>query len=261
MLLVLDKLKEKEKAFVFIDTHSGAGLYDLSSEQALKRAEYKNGISKLLHVKEQFPELRDYFSLISKLNTENHLGWYPGSPMLALHQLRKQDHMILMELHNTEIDNLQNNMRGDSRIEIHHRDGFEGLVGLVPPDPARGLVLIDPAYEVKEDYQAVVSCMREAYRRWPTGIYAIWYPILPSQRDKSSIMLDQLNRCKFNNILITELSVQEQQQNFGMHGSGMAIVNAPWQFDQRLNQLLPMLCSALAQGPGAGWRVEWRGKS
>ena len=258
ILLLLEKLKEKDKPFVYIDTHSGAGLYDLTSADAMKRAEFKAGIGKLLQSKDQFPELGDYFDLISLLNPGRRLTCYPGSPRLAAHLLRAQDRLILMELHPAEIENLHKNMRSDPRIGIHHRDGFEGLIGTLPPEPARGLVLIDPAYEVKEDYQHVVSCLREAHRHWPTGIYAIWYPILPPQRDKGSSMLQRLGQCHFKNLLTAELSVREQEQDFGMHGSGVAIVNAPWQLDQQLNRLLPKLCNALAHGPGAGWRVEWR---
>lgn len=258
MSLIIEKLKEKNKPFVFIDTHSGAGMYDLTTEQALKRSEFKTGIGKLLPGKSQFPELKDYFDLIMKLNPENHLRWYPGSPRLAAHLLRKQDRIILMELHNTEIDNLQKNMRGDVRIEIHHRNGFEGLVGILPPIPARGLVLIDPAYEVKEDYQQVVTSVQEASLRWPTGIYVIWYPILSAQRDRSSVMLQRLGKCDFKNLLVAELSVREQQQDVGMHGSGMVIINAPWQLDQRLTTLLPRLSHHLAQDTSARWMLEWR---
>lgn len=258
MLLIIEKLKEKDKPFVFIDTHSGAGLYDLTSEQAMKRSEYETGIGRLLQTKEQFPELCDYFELISLLNPGHRLIRYPGSPRIAAHLLHKRDRLILMEFHNSEIEHLRKNMRGDNRICIHHRDGFEGLVAVLPPEPARGLVLIDPAYEVKEDYKRVVSCMQEAYRRWSTGIYTIWYPILSTHRDKSSSMLQQLGQCDFKNLLIAELSVGEQRQDFGMHGSGMAIINAPWQLDQQLESILRKLYKVLAQNSAASWRIDWQ---
>jgi 23S rRNA (adenine2030-N6)-methyltransferase len=257
-MLVIKKLKAKEKPFIYIDTHSGSGLYDLGSEETMKRSEFLSGIGKLLQHEKDFPELEDYFSLISTMNPGNRLIWHPGSPRLAAHLLRKQDHIILMELHNSEIGDLRENMHGDKRIEIHHRDGFEGLIGILPPDPARGLVLIDPAYEVKEDYKRVVSCLQEAYRRWPTGIYAIWYPLLSSQRDLSSTMLQQLARGNFKNILVAEITVCEQQKDFGMHGSGMAIINAPWMLDLQLTELLPRLTGILALDSTARWKVVWK---
>lgn len=138
ILLVLEKLKEKDKPFVYIDTHSGAGLYDLTSAEAKKRAEFETGIGKLLHSRDQFPELHDYLDLISLLNPGRRLTCYPGSPRLAAHLLRTQDRLILMELHPAEIEYLQKNMRNDPRIDIHHRDGLEGLIGILPPEPVRG---------------------------------------------------------------------------------------------------------------------------
>jgi 23S rRNA (adenine2030-N6)-methyltransferase len=186
------------------------------------------------------------------------MRWYPGSPVIALHLLREQDRIILMELHNNEIEILRKIMRGDKRVEIHHRDGFEGLIGILPPEPARGLVLIDPAYEVKEDYKQVVGCLQEAYRRWPTGIYAVWYPLLSSQSDKSSTILQQLARSDFKNLLVAEMSVCEQRQDFGMHGSGMAVINAPWKLDLQLRELLPRVTKVLAQDNTARWKVAWK---
>lgn len=252
--LILEKLKAKDKPYIVIDTHSGAGCYDLDSEQALKTAEFSTGIDKLIEAQPDNADINSYLQWVQGYRQNQQ---YPGSPKLSADLSREQDKLCLMEWHNQEIHNLKRNMGRDSRIAIHHRDGYEGLLAMVPPKPARGLVLIDPSYEVPEDYQNVVSVVDKAYSKWTTGIFAIWYPILAKKRDKSQKMLGQLAQKNFKSLLTVELDVKGQAEELGMHGSGMAIINAPWQFAEQAEAVLTQLVPALAEDTQADGRLQW----
>ncbi|HEY3487404.1 MAG TPA: 23S rRNA (adenine(2030)-N(6))-methyltransferase RlmJ [Gammaproteobacteria bacterium] len=252
LVLLLQKLKGKDKPFVYIDTHAGAGLYDLRGAEARKNSEFTGGIRKLSQAQDTLPELAAYFDSAGKHGTH-----YPGSPQIAADLLRPDDCIILMELHNREVRELRNNLGKDPRVAVHHRDGFEGLVALVPPQPARGLVLMDPSYETAEDYAKAVDTLIAAHSRWATGIYLLWYPLLSRQRDQGRFMRRRLQESGFRNLLLAELKVREQQEEFGMYGSVLAIANAPWQLDNQLRRLLPKLRKLLAEDAAAGWKVEW----
>ncbi len=256
-LSVIDKLQQKNKPFVYLDTHSGRGIYDLKSDEANKTQEYKQGIFQLVDQQADAPEIvKQYLSLLN-IQPGRALNQYLGSPELSRLTLREIDKLILMELHNNEINVLKSNMRKDERVAIHHRDGFEGLCACVPPKPARGLVLIDPAYEVKQDYQQVVKQVSAAYKKWATGIYLIWYPVLASSRDYSETLVKQLSQQGFKNLLKIELAVSEQLEDFGMHGSGMLVVNAPYQLDQQMRTVTDWLLPILKQDEHAYAQVEW----
>jgi len=257
--LIIEQLKSKEKPFCYLDTHAGGGCYDLSGEWPQKKAEYLDGIARLWPERQHWPELAAYWDVIATLN-ESELRFYPGSPEIARHLLREQDKLMLMELHNQEIEILRRHMGSDSRSAIHHRDGFEGLLGLLPPTPRRGLVLMDPPYELKEDYQRVLQTLKKAMQKWSTGIYALWYPILGKEADRSRSMLELFKYAGFPSVLVAELEVAAQPDEWGMNGSGMLILNAPWQLDGQLTTLLPRLCAQLAQGDEARWRLEWIAK-
>lgn len=255
LLILLDKLKQKEKPFTYIDTHSGAGLYDLNSEEANKTQEYQQGILNLnAQDISQFPALQSYQSSVMA-EQANHL--YLGSPKIAQQALRAQDKIVLVEMHNNEVSQLKRNMRGDDRVSIHHNDGFERLPAIAPPNPIRGIALIDPAYEVKDDYKQVVQSVKKSLKKWPVGIFAIWYPILAADRDRSEWLTQQLSELEANNILNVQLCVSEQATDFGMHGSGMLIVNAPYQTDTQIQDFLPHLTQILAQDKAAFCKVEW----
>lgn len=257
--LIIEQLKSKEKPFCYLDTHAGGGCYDLSGEWPQKKAEYLDGIARLWPERQHWPELAAYWDVIATLN-ESELRFYPGSPEIARHLLREQDKLMLMELHNQEIEILRRHMGSDSRSAIHHRDGFEGLLGLLPPTPRRGLVLMDPPYELKEDYQRVLQTLKKAMQKWSTGIYALWYPILGKDADRSRSMLELFKYAGFPSVLVAELEVAVQPDEWGMNGSGMLILNAPWQLDGQLTTLLPRLCTQLAQSNEARWRLEWIAK-
>lgn len=255
--LLLASFRQKDKPFISLDTHAGGGLYDLRSDWAKKTGESAGGIARLWDTQKDWPELADYFQSIASHNNAGGLRYYPGSPDIARQLTRAQDKLTLLELHPQEAENLSINFGRDRRITLHHRDGFEGLAALLPPTPRRGLVLIDPPYERREDYTLVTQSLQKAIQRWATGTYVIWYPLLAKRRDGSRKLLQDLRKGDYKSLLVAELSVAEQHMDFGMHGSGLAIINAPWQLDTQLKTLLPRLCKALATDSQANWRVEW----
>ncbi len=253
-MLLLEKLREKDKAFVYIDTHSGAGRYDLSSAEANKTGEFKQGIDRLRSAGSHNPTLSAYLQLVEPYRQQQQ---YPGSPEIARQMMRAQDRLQLMEWHNNEVENLRDNFAGVDEVHIHHRNGFEGLVALCPPKPARGLVLMDPSYELASDYTDLVKTLQQAYRRWATGIYAIWYPLLARSRDRSDRMLKQLSQQPFERVLDIQLKLHPQQEEMGMYGSGMLIINPPWQFEQQVQAMLPELMKGLQDWSGASYEVRW----
>ena len=258
--LIIESLKKKDKPFIVLDTHAGGGLYDLRGDWSQKKAEYADGIGRLWDERAQWPAMAPYLGVIDEMNSHGQLHYYPGSPEQSRRLAREQDKLALMELHNNEVEDLRANMGYDPRVAVHHRDGFEGLIALLPPTPRRGLVLIDPPYELKEDYQQVVQTLKKAMQKWPTAIYALWYPILGKQADRSRTLLEQCKYAGWPSVLVAELEVAAQPEEWGMNGSGMLILNAPWQLDSQLAALLPRLCDKLAQGDGAQWRLEWLAK-
>lgn len=265
-MLLIDKLKIKDKGFCYFDTHSGAGVYQLNSQESLKTNEFKQGIERLTGHSVQNEAIRNYLSLVTAYREFNQ---YPGSPEIAKSLLRPQDKIVLMEWHTQEIQNLKSNM-GGKNISIHHRDGYEGLLALTPPVMPRGLVLIDPSYEVPSEYQQVVDTVTAAYKKWNSAIFAVWYPLISdrktastnfessvSKKGKSEVMLETLSQQSFKNLLKVELCVTDGNDAGGMYGSGMAIINAPWQLDTQITDSLQELTPLLAQNDSASFSVDW----
>lgn len=260
--LLIENLKCQNQPFVYIDTHSGGGLYDLSDEQANKTGEYKDGIAKLVLRGFNKSMPKPYTEMVMALNADQpKLRFYPGSPLIAQKLLRKQDQIKLFELHNAEAENLFNNMQGDARVKIFNQNGFDSLAGILPPEQNRGLVLIDPSYEVKQDYQDLVDAVSAALAKWPQGIFAIWYPVLGKARDQSQMLLEHFAKAASGNLLLAELAVEAQQQEFGMHGSGMAVFNAPENLQAEIEKHLKFIHQRIAKkvdGEKQGqYRTEW----
>lgn len=265
-MLLIEKLKAKDKGFYYFDTHSGAGVYQLDSVEAKKTNEFKQGIERVSgHVSDN-SQIAEYLNLV---NNYKKFAQYPGSPEIAKCLLRPQDKMVLMEWHNQEIKQLKSNI-GGKNIAIHHRDGYEGLKALTPPSLPRGLVLIDPSYEMADEYQQVVATVSEVYKKWPSVIFAIWYPLLSSRKvddstfqsstskkGKSEGMLDHLASQPFKNLLKVELRITSGDDSEGMYGSGMAIINAPWQFDKQIEVCLKELTPLLTQKASGSYSVDW----
>ena len=254
LLGVLKKLCAKDKAFSYIDSHSGAGMYDLLSSNALMNAEYESGISRLWKHDFKNALLQDYLACVRSFNEDGELRFYPGSPAFALWSARSQDRLQLLDLQPEELGVLQYYLGRDERVSIHQRDAFEGLLALTPPEPRRGLALIDPSFEQKEDYQRVVNVAKKVMRRWPVGIMAIWYPILASDRDRSPWLKAALQREKLSSVMSIELRVAEQAQEYGMHGSGMLLINTPWQFSALMQDVFEEVVPLL--GDNASFLIE-----
>ncbi len=257
LVRLLLALQEKPAPLCWIDSHAGAGRYDLRSRQAQLVAEADTGIQRLAGREADFPELADWFRVISELNPHGDLVCYPGSPEIVRHLLREDDRLILMELHPADGQALKQVMHGDRRVGVHLRDGFEGVAAMVPPKPARGVLLVDPPYERREEYALVVDLTQRTLKRWSTGIQMIWLPLLARRRDRSRELVRGLGALPFRNLLLAELSVSEQADDAGMHGSAILIANAPWQFDAQLKGLVPRLHQTLSLSARSSWSVRW----
>lgn len=254
LLGLLHKLREKDKPFSYLDSHSGAGMYDLLSHNALMNAEHESGISRLWEKDLKHPLVKDYLACIASFNKDERLRFYPGSPAFAQWAARPQDRLQLLDLQTEELEHLHYYLGRDERVSIHQRDAFEGLLALTPPEPRRGLALIDPSFEEKDDYQRVVGVARKLLRRWPVGIVAIWYPILGLARDRSPWLKSALHREKLPAVTSFELRVAEQAEEFGMHGSGLLLINTPWQFAHLMQEVFEEVLPLLGQS--ASFSVE-----
>jgi 23S rRNA (adenine2030-N6)-methyltransferase len=249
LTLVLEYMVRKDKGFTYIDSHSGAGMYSLNDEYAQKTGEYKDGIAKILAVTndEDFPEaLMPYVELLQKLNTENsELDIYPGSPGIAKQFMRRQDSAHLFELHPTDIQHLTEFCARWNKSHVKQSDGYKGILGLIPPPSRRGLVLIDPPYELKEDYTKAVKTIVKAYRKFTSGTYILWYPVVT--RERINAMEKDFSRSEVKNLLQVEFCLQADSEEYGMTGTGLFIVNPPWQLESQLSGILPYLKAKLGE--------------
>ncbi len=244
--LVLDYMNQKDKPYWYIDTHAGAGMYALDSDFAQKNAEFETGIARLIGAKSLPATLENYVDLIRKHNQNNQLQLYPGSPAIARHYLRGDDKMRLFELHPNDYRLLTETFRHQGRqTKIDMQNGFIGLKACLPPPCKRAVVLIDPPYELKDDYRRVADCIKDSLNRFATGTYLVWYPLL--QRPEPLQMLEKLKQLNTGNWLNISLCVQAPGiEGFGMHGSGMFIANPPWTLPATLNESMPVLTKLLA---------------
>lgn len=254
-------LGQKDTPYWIIDTHAGAGLYELGTGYATRLKEYEDGIGKLWTRQDVPAALAAYVDLVRSCNPDatrslDTLRFYPGSPWLALQTLRPQDRLRLYELHSSDSKILQDNFKDQGRrVCIATSSGYAALKALLPPPPRRALVLIDPPYETRDDYTNVIHALNEGLTRFPTGTYAIWYPQLA--RPESRQLPDKLKRLPVKNWLHAALTVHAPAPDgFGMHGSGMFIINPPWTLHKTLESILPYLVQVLGQDRGAGFTLD-----
>jgi len=260
-------MNQKDTAYTYIDTHSGAGVYALDSTQATKNAEFDTGIGLLWERKDVPPALAPYLDLVRAMNPSGKMRYYPGSPYVADRMTREQDRLRLFELHPADSKILAENFRKAEahkaeqgvrargrRVMIERGDGFHGLKALLPPPSRRALVLIDPPYEVKDDYRKVKEALDEALTRFPSGMYAVWYPVL--QRMESRQFADKLKRLPAKEWLNVTLTVSAPgPDGFGLHSSGMFILNPPYTLEPLLREVLPYLVQVLGKDRGATFTI------
>ncbi len=252
LVCLLRHLAQKDKAFWVVDTHAGAGAYGLDEGYATKNAEWEGGIARLWERRDLPPALADYVDLVRGMNPAGRPSFYPGSPYIAAQLLRPQDRLRLYEMHPTDVDLLGKTFQADKRIIVTRGDGFASLKSLLPPPPRRALVLMDPSYEDKTDYNQVVTALKEGIKRFPTGTYALWYPQLA--RPEARRLPERLRALHGVDWLDVSLAVKKAAPGEpGMHGSGMFVVNPPWTLADTLRQCLPVLGQALG--------VEGRGET
>lgn len=261
LVFLLDYLSRKEKPWQFVDTHAGAARYLLDSDWARKHVEHDDGIARLWSRDDLPPMLARYVEHVRRLNPDTKLRVYPGSPQIAWQCARGSDRLRLFELHPTESDVLASNFEdAGSRVLIKAQDGYAGLLAVLPPSSRRGLVLIDPSYEQKSDYVEVVAVLKEALKRFATGIYMVWYPLL--QRPEARGFAESLERMAQTqgvDWLNASLCVHAPSPDgFGMHGSGVFVLNPPWTLPEALRPTLAYLSAALAQDAGSGTNMSFR---
>ena len=255
---VLEYFTQKGKPFWYIDTHAGAGMYALNQGYATQNAEFEGGIARLWNSPDLPQPLADYVALIRSLNPDGKLKLYPGSPACAKPFLKADDRMRLFELHPTDSKLLRRTFKDAGRnIMIEAQDGFAGIKALLPPPPRRAVVLIDPPYEEKQDYVRVVDMLKDSLQRFATGTYLLWYPLL--QGPESRQLHEKLQKLGLASWLQVTLSVHTPAADgFGMHGSGLFIVNPPWTLPETLAEVMPYLVNLLGQDAGARFSLEHR---
>ncbi|MEW5836701.1 MAG: 23S rRNA (adenine(2030)-N(6))-methyltransferase RlmJ [Pseudomonadota bacterium] len=266
LLALVEALEAKDTPFAYIDTHAGSGCYALEGREAGKTGEYRDGIRRLL-----FPDLgadngqsatlppllrRWLDGILALPGNEDGLKLYPGSPLQAARAMREGDSAHLCELHPEEAARLRELFARDGRVHVHHRDGYEALKALVPPREKRGLVLIDPPYEAQDaEYRVIDQALKAALERWPTGVYAVWYPI--KLRSQVQPFLRGLQHGMARRVLRAELLVHPDDSPLRLNGSGMVVLNAPWNLDEMLREPLRAMARLLGQGEPARWQLDW----
>ena len=259
LVAVLRHLNAKDKAWRLVDTHAGAGVYLLHSEQAQRKGEYRQGIARLWQAADLPPLLADYIAQVRVFNPLDELTQYPGSPRLARSLMRPQDQLRLFELHPSDHALLVDAMAGDRQVQVQLADGFAGLKGQMPPPSRRGVLLMDPSYELKTDYAEVVAATREALTRFAEGVVMVWYPQLDLRESAQlPLRLKAVAEAQARKgWLHARLTVAPpNDRGFGLLGSGMFIVNPPHTLLPALRAALPVLVALLGQFDGAGQRLE-----
>lgn len=259
---VLDYFNRKPAPYWVIDTHAGAGLYSLQGDWSNKTAEYLDGVGKIANAPKAPALIQAYLDRIRSFNPPDELTFYPGSPWLALDSMRESDRLRLFELHPTESDVLAGNVGRleravQRRIMVYRADGFKGVNALLPPPTRRGIVIIDPSYEDKQDYRRAVTSVKDGLIRFATGTFIVWYPLV--QRLESSAMGRHLEHLPTKNWVHATLSVRRAASDgLGLHGSGMFIVNPPYTLHGQLKEALPWLVQKLGEDGRASYTLTHR---
>jgi 23S rRNA (adenine2030-N6)-methyltransferase len=260
LIAIILALQKKNTPFCYLDTHAGPGLYNLLSADAQKTKEYTNGIEKIIHHPDPPEIIKTYLHNVHHINSRfsgtklSALEYYPGSPFIARELLRANDRMIACERRVDDYGILRNHFKNDKQVAIHHTDGYLGLKAFLPPQEKRGFILIDPPYEDPDEFTVIARSLPTALKRFESGVYAIWYPI------KAKPQLDRFYRTLkaqiSNEILAVELTLFPDLPNH-LNGSGLVIINPPWQLDKTMTNLMPWVWNALTINKQGGFRVHY----
>ena len=262
LVRILTYLQDKPASFRVIDTHAGAGLYDLTGDEARRGGEWLTGIARLMQARfseSTAPLIKPYLDIVRAFNRPGELEAYPGSPLIARALLRPQDRLTACEVEPKARKRLIDALRRDTQARVVDLDGWVALPAFVPPKERRGLILIDPPYEQKDEFERVAEGFAQAFAKWPTGIYLLWYPV------KSRRASDQLARhvagvagagAAPGKCLRLEFSVAPQAAEPGLTSAGVLIVNPPWTLAEELRTILPALEKPLGRGGAGRFRLE-----
>jgi 23S rRNA (adenine2030-N6)-methyltransferase len=259
LTLILEHLRSKPAAFRVIDSHAGAGRYDLHGPEAARSGEWRDGVARVFGAAaapsdgHAFGLLQIYRDVVAGLNAPDSLRVYPGSPLIVKARLRPQDRLIASELEPRAAASLKAVMRGDPRVKVLLLDGWTAIRANVPPKERRGLVLIDPPFEQAEDFIKLSATLSEAHRKWPTGIYMLWYPI--KDREAPDALSRRLRRLSLPKILRCEMTLGQARADAGLVGSGLVVVNPPFTLERDLKSLLPVFIRIFS--PQAAVRLDW----
>ena len=254
LALLIDALQRKPTPIRVIDSHAGAGEYDLTRAAPQQTREFTDGIARVLDARPVPPELSRYVGAIEALNGGDVLHRYPGSPQLARMLLRDDDHLEIFELHPQASASLQALFRGDRRVHVPRRDAFEGVPAVLPPPERRGIVLIDPAYEHRDEFEQVLAMLPGLHRRWSNGVYAVWYPLL--RKPDARAYVRELRELKMPRLFQVEVPIAPAD-SFGLYGSGLVIANLPYGLEAQLKTIVPWLHRRLAHEKAGGWQAKW----
>ena len=259
LMMLVAHLKKKPAPFFYLDTHAGGGGYDLSRGEAQRSGEYKGGIGRLLEFPAQaLPvEVAEYVALVreSAGPGRSPITAYPGSPAIVARLRRPTDRMVLVEVHAAEVRSLHGLLGRQKSLSIVEGDGYAAIKAHTPPRENRGLVLIDPPYEADLEFDTVLAALETGHDRWPVGTFCVWYPL--TERAGPLRFRRALERSGIRKVLGCTLSVLPDDTPIGLRGSGLVIVNPPWQLDARLGELLPDLHRLLVPDASGGTSVEW----
>ncbi len=249
LLQVLQKMQQKTAPLSYLETHAGSGFYALTQPPFPTKSEWREGIGRLWNAPSLPPELSHYRDLVAQANGRQ-LTHYPGSPLLVSKCLRRSDEMILMELHPQEAPALRVLFQVDKQVHVHQRDGLTGLLALCPTQNSRGLILLDPSYEIKTDYEQLPILIAQVKRRFAGAVIILWYPLLRDEPHQN--LLQQFRELGWPQQKVYRCEIV-LETTANLYGSGLLVVDLPWQLDQEFAVWGPVL-AGLLQGT---WQAEW----
>lgn len=258
LALVVEYLTRKDKPFRVVDTHAGLGDYDLTAGEAQRTGEWRDGIARVLAAPDPPAALAPYLRAVRACDPSGTLARYPGSPRIARVLMREIDRLVAVELHPEDARALTAAFRGDRRVRVLAQDGYGALKAQVPPPERRGLVLMDPPFERPDEFATLAGALAGAHAKWPTGIYAAWYPVKGGGHVPA--FHGEIATAGLGDALMAELTVMPVDETSNrLSGTGLVVVNPPWTLEDSLKDLLPWLARVLGRDPAApgAWRLEW----